>query len=91
MIDPMNHKSLDPRLSLAFSLYDTCVLAADIGTDHARLPAALLKRGRCQHMVLTDISQSALENARMEIVRRHLYDRVSLRLGDGLASRSRGL
>ncbi len=81
----MNHKSLDPRLSLAFSLYDACVLAADIGTDHAHLPAALLQRGRCQHMVLTDISQSALENARMEIVRRNLYDRVSLRVGDGLA------
>ena len=81
----MNHRSLDPRLALAFDLYDSCALAADIGTDHAHLPAALLQRGRCQHMVLTDISESALENARMEMIRLRLLDRVSLRLGDGLA------
>ena len=81
----MQQRMLDPRLSLAFDLYDTCDLAADIGTDHAHLPAALLQRGRCQHMILTDISESALENARMEIIRRCLTDRVTFRLGDGLA------
>ena len=81
----MQRRMLDPRLSLAFDLYDPCGLAADIGTDHAHLPAALLQRGRCQHMVLTDISASALENARMEMIRLRLTDRVSLRLGDGLA------
>lgn len=77
--------TLDDRLSLAFDLYDPCGLAADIGTDHAHLPAALLQRGRCQHMILTDISESALRNARDEMIRFRLTDRVSLRLGDGLS------
>ena len=81
----MQQRMLDPRLSLAFDLYDPCELAADIGTDHAHLPAALLQRGRCRHMILTDISESALENARMEMIRLRLTDRVSLRLGDGLS------
>ena len=76
---------LDERLSLAFSLYDECGLAADIGTDHAFLPAALLQRGRCRKMILTDLSESALSRARQEMIRRRLTDRVSLRLGDGLA------
>ncbi len=76
---------LDARLSLAYDLYDPCELAADIGTDHAHLPAALLQRGRCQHMILTDISESALRNARNEMIRFRLLDRVSLRAGDGLA------
>ena len=76
---------LDPRLSLAYDLYDPCELAADIGTDHAHLPAALLQRGRCQHMILTDISESALRNARNEMIRLRLLNRVSLRSGDGLA------
>ncbi len=76
---------LDVRLSLAYDLYDPCELAADIGTDHAHLPAALLQRGRCQHMILTDISESALRNARNEMIRFRLLDRVSLRAGDGLA------
>ena len=76
--------NLDPRLSLAFDLYDRCALAADIGTDHARLPAALLRQGVCDRMVLTDLSPSALENARDNIARAGLTDRVDFRLGDGL-------
>jgi len=76
--------ALDPRLSLVFDLYGFCGLGADIGTDHAHLPAALLQRGRCQRMILTDISPLALDNARREMVRLRLTDRVSLRLGDGL-------
>lgn len=76
---------LDARLSLAYDLYDPCELAADIGTDHAHLPAALLQRGRCQHMILTDLSESALRNARDEMIRLRLTDRVSIRLGDGLS------
>ncbi len=76
---------LDARLSLAYDLYDPCELAADIGTDHAHLPAALLQRGRCQHMILSDISESALQNARNEMIRFRLLDRVTLRAGDGLA------
>ena len=76
---------LDARLSLAYDLYDPCELAADIGTDHAHLPAALLQRGRCQHIILTDLSESALRNARDEMIRLRLTDRVSLRRGDGLS------
>ena len=81
----MQQRTLDPRLALAYELYDSCALAADIGTDHAHLPAALIQRGRCQHMILTDISRSALENARLEMMRLRLTERVSLRLGDGLS------
>ena len=81
MPNPIN---LDARLSLAFDLYDPCELAADIGTDHAHLPAALLQRGRCQHMILTDLSESALNNARGEIIARRLTERVTFRCGDGL-------
>ena len=75
---------LDARLSLAYDLYDPCELAADIGTDHAHLPAALLQRGRCRHMILTDLSESALRNARDEMIRYRLTDRVTLRAGNGL-------
>jgi len=76
---------LDERLSMAYSFYVECDLAADIGTDHGFLPAALLASGRCRRMILTDLSASALENARKEMIRRGLLSRVSLRLGDGLA------
>ena len=77
--------SLDARLSLVHDLYDTCDLAADIGTDHARLPAALLQRGRCCRMILTDISPDALENAHRELIHCGLSEKAELRLGDGLS------
>ncbi len=75
---------LHPRLTLACQLYRPCELAADIGTDHALLPAELLLRGTCRRMILTDLSESALNRARQEMQRRQLTHRVSLRLGDGL-------
>lgn len=75
---------LSKRLQAAYDLYDPCGLAADIGTDHALLPAALLDSGRCGRMILSDISPSALANARAEIARRGLESRADLRLGDGL-------
>lgn len=75
---------LNPRLSFAFNLYDNCNLAADIGTDHAYLPAALISKEKCRRMILTDISESALNNARKVIAKMQLNDRVLFRLGNGL-------
>lgn len=75
---------LDERLSLAFDLYENCELAADIGTDHALLPVALLRAGKCGRMILTDISEGAMENARDHIARANLAERAVLRMGDGL-------
>ena len=72
------------RLDLAFSLYDPCALAADIGTDHARLPIALLRSGKCRRMILTDLSGSALNRARENIAGAGLTNRVVFRQGDGL-------
>lgn len=76
---------LDARLSLVFDLYPACKLGADIGTDHGYLPCALLESGKADHMILTDISVSALSNATAETVRRRLSSRVTLLTGDGLS------
>lgn len=75
---------LDPRLQLAYDLYDRCRVAADIGTDHAYLPIALLRGGKCGRMILTDISPGALQNARTHIREASLGDRAVLLEGDGL-------
>lgn len=76
---------LDERLSLVYEMIEPCGLGADIGTDHGQLASALLRAGRCERMILTDLSESALSHAREEMIRCRLTDRVSLRLGDGLA------
>lgn len=75
---------LDSRLSLARDLFVPCSVGADIGTDHALLPCALLQAKRCQRMLLCDVSPKALLHAE-ETVRRHqLGGRVRLVCADGL-------
>lgn len=58
---------------------------ADVGTDHARLPVWLLEHGIIQSAIASDLREGPLEQAR-ETARRHaLTERLSFRLGDGLA------
>ena len=77
---------MDERLSLAVSLYEACEVGADIGTDHAYLPAELLRRGICRRMLLCDVSPSALAHAGQTVARLHLQSRTRLLLGDGLSA-----
>lgn len=60
---------------------------ADIGTDHARLPAGLVAEGRVPWAVGVDLREAPLVGARATARSLGLQDdpRLSLRLGDGLA------
>lgn len=75
---------LDERLSLAMALFPSCREGADIGTDHGRLPCRLLEEGRCQRMILSDISPKALSRAQTLVQQRGLVDRATLVVADGL-------
>lgn len=75
---------LDERLSLAMELFPPCEEGADIGTDHGRLPCSLLEAGRCQRMILSDISPKALARAEALVQRRGLQARATLVVADGL-------
>ena len=61
---------------------DGCI-AADIGTDHAQLPAALVKRGVCRRAYAADIAEGPLQTARTNLSREGLLDRVVPILSDG--------
>ena len=54
---------------------------ADIGTDHGRLPAWLLRTGKVSHVIATDRAQGPLSGARARLGGLS----VELRLGDGLS------
>ena len=75
---------MDNRLSLAASLYPSCAVGADIGTDHGYLPCHLLQSGVCGRMILSDISPAALHKAETLLTRRGLADRASFVCADGL-------
>lgn len=74
----------DPRLAAALALIRAEV-HADIGSDHAALPVALLRGGRVGRCIVVEKNAAPLEVARGALERAGLLDRAELRLGDGFA------
>ena len=72
------------RISALAEFVPAGCVAADIGTDHARLPAFLVQNGICPRVIATECRPGPLENARRNLSEKGLLDRVDLRLGDGL-------
>jgi len=57
---------------------------ADIGTDHAYLPASLILGGRIPSAIAADLRKGPLENAEATVRANDIADKVQLRLSDGL-------
>ena len=75
---------LTPRLEKIAGLIENSRLIADIGTDHAYMPAALIERGRAERAVASDINEGPLKRAAETVRAAGLESRISLRLGAGL-------
>lgn len=58
---------------------------ADIGTDHAQLPIALVKHYGMPSGIATEVARAPFERARDAVAAAGLSDRVEVRFGDGLA------
>ena len=72
---------LTDRLLKIASLVDNGKRIADIGTDHGYIPVYLLNQNKIQYAILGDVNKGPLENARKEVTRNKLQDKVDLRLG----------
>ena len=81
----MRPVTLSPRLQALARQVPCGVRFADIGTDHARLPVWLLEHDVIPWAIAPDLREGPLEQARQLVLRHNLAERVSLRLGDGLA------
>ncbi len=75
---------LDERLSCIADQVPACSLAADIGADHGKLSLWLLATGRCEKMIVSDISPVSRGKARDLFIRHHVLDRVILSGENGL-------
>ncbi|MBR6632939.1 MAG: SAM-dependent methyltransferase [Clostridia bacterium] len=81
----MKKTKLTRRLTAAFALVREGRTVADIGTDHAYLPIALVKEGKCDHAYASDVGKGPLERAKENISEAGLEDKIETVLTDGAA------
>ena len=81
----MTIPKLSLRLRCAASLVRQGSFVADVGTDHAYLPIALLSEGRIRGGVVSDINKGPIERARTNLRACGFEDRLTPVHCDGLS------
>ena len=76
---------LSPRLRLAADLVPEGARLADVGTDHAYLPACLLMEGKIPSAIAADLREGPLSRARETAAEYGCGERMAFRLCDGLS------
>ncbi|NMV48720.1 tRNA (adenine-N(1))-methyltransferase [Lactobacillus reuteri] len=82
----VDEKHLSARLACVASLVPAGARVADIGSDHAYLPAALVLDGKIDFAIAGEVVKGPYENAVHEIKDHQLEGEVIPRLADGLAA-----
>ena len=75
--------AIDARLMSSANFVRAGAVLADIGTDHGYLPIVLLKEGRIERAVMSDINEGPLATARRNVEDEGLSDKCTLILSDG--------
>ena len=80
----MSDFKLSKRLSAAASFVRDGAVCADIGTDHAYIPISLVLEGRVKYAIASDINEGPILNAKDNIEKYGLSDKITARISDGL-------
>lgn len=80
----MRRPELSPRLRMVGDLIPEGVRLADVGTDHAYLPAALILEGKIPWAIAADLRRGPLDRAKATVREYGLTEKVAFRLCDGL-------
>lgn len=78
--------NLNPRLKKIAELVPPNSCTADIGTDHAYIPIALVKGGITPRAIASDIKKGPLARAAANIGAHGLEQKIETRLGAGLTT-----
>lgn len=80
----MDERHLSKRLQAVADLVPENARLADIGSDHAYLPAALLLKGKIHYAIAGEVARGPFANEQAEINKLGLQDSLIPRLADGL-------
>ena len=75
---------LAARLQMVADLVPEGARVADIGTDHAYLPASLMLEGKIRAAIAADLRQGPLNRAKATVQNYGLQGKIGFRLCDGL-------
>ena len=75
---------LSKRMQTVADYVMSGAVVADIGTDHAYLPIALVQMGKIKRAIAIDVKQGPYENACSQVEKFGVEKFVQVRLGDGL-------
>ena len=81
---------LSARLKAIASMVPYADTVADIGCDHGKLAAWLIKNDIARHVICGDISEKSLEKAKRLAEAEALKPRISFRVGSGLSILAEG-
>lgn len=79
-------RTLPGRLDALLRLAGRGGCLADVGTDHALVPAHGVLRGVCERAIGVDLREQPLVGARATLAQLGVSDRVTLLRGDGLSA-----
>lgn len=79
-------QELDERLAAVAAFVPFNAHLADIGTDHAKLPLALISMGKIKKAIATDVNIGPLEAAKRAVKMAGQEKAVDVRLSDGFCA-----
>lgn len=81
--------ALDARLRCIYEAAGCCDCIADIGSDHALLPIALLQSGKAKRAIACDIHPGPLERSRKNAIKYNI-ENIEFVLSDGFDALAEG-
>lgn len=80
----MNAKDLSIRLQKAAEFVPQDARLADIGSDHAYLPVALMLQDKISYGIAGEVVVGPYESAKRQVAKNGLGNKIDVRLADGL-------
>ncbi|BAO07100.1 S-adenosyl-L-methionine-dependent methyltransferase [Enterococcus mundtii QU 25] len=80
----MNHTELSKRLETVRRFVPEAARLADIGSDHAYLPVALMLKGKIDFAIAGEVVKGPFESAKRQVMKNGLSERIEVRLANGL-------
>ncbi len=82
---------LNTRLKKIGDLVEANSFCLDVGCDHALLDIYLVKQNKDIQVIASDIAEGPLEQAKKNIQRERLEEKIQTKLGDGLSTYEEGV